>query len=125
MILIDSCGWIEYFIDGPLADRYARYVEEADEDNSVTPTIVVYEVYKKIKNVRGEREALEAFTQINRTKIIDLTRILGLKAADISLESGLGMTNSIAVATARAHGAEIVTSDEHLEGLPEAIFINI
>lgn len=124
MILIDSCGWIEYFVDGPLADKYAGYVEEADVDNSVTPTIVVYEVYKKIKSVRGEREALEAFTQINRTKIIDLTKILGLKAADISLESGLGMADSIIVATARAYGAEIVTSDEHLKGLPEVTFIN-
>jgi hypothetical protein len=26
VILVDSSGWIEFFIDGPRADRYASYL---------------------------------------------------------------------------------------------------
>ena len=46
MILLDSYGWIEYFTEGPLAGKYARYIEEVSEENTVIPIIVVYEVYR-------------------------------------------------------------------------------
>jgi toxin FitB len=28
MNLVDSCGWLEYFADGPLADFYAPAIED-------------------------------------------------------------------------------------------------
>jgi hypothetical protein len=37
---MDSYGWIEYFTDGPLAEKYAKYVENVNEENTVIPTIV-------------------------------------------------------------------------------------
>ena len=73
MILIDSYGWLEYFLEGPLADKYAKYVEEANDANYITPTTVVYEVYKRIRSIQGEQNALEAYSQLTRTKIIELT----------------------------------------------------
>jgi hypothetical protein len=44
-ILLDSSGWIEFFTGGPLADRYSGYFSSRYE--IITPTIVLYEVYKK------------------------------------------------------------------------------
>ncbi|MFQ6095573.1 MAG: type II toxin-antitoxin system VapC family toxin [Candidatus Bathyarchaeia archaeon] len=124
MILIDSYGWIEYFANGPLAGRYAAFIEEADAENTVTPTIVIYEVYKRIKSIKGEQKALEAYAQMSRTKIVELTSSISLKAADISITLDLGMADSIVVATAKAYNAEIVTSDEHLKSLEKVKFIN-
>jgi len=124
LILIDSYGWIEYFGEGPLADGYAAFIEKADEKGAVTPTIVIYEVYKKIKSLRGEEKALEAYAQISRTKIIDLTSSLCLEAADISVSLNLGMADSIIVATARDYNAQIVTSDEHLKKVDRVKFIS-
>lgn len=46
MILIDSFGWIEFLANGSLAERYEEYFENLPL--VVTPTIVLYEVYKKI-----------------------------------------------------------------------------
>ena len=123
MILIDSYGWIEYFAEGPLADRYAPFIEEVSTENAVTPTIVIYEVYRKIKGLKGEEKALEAYAQISRTKIIELTSHLSLEAADISLKLGLGMADSIIVATAKAYNAQIITSDKHLKGIENVRFI--
>ena len=40
MILLDSYGWIEYFADGPLAERYASYAEQVSADTTVLPAIV-------------------------------------------------------------------------------------
>jgi predicted nucleic acid-binding protein len=124
LILIDSYGWIEYFGEGPLADSYAGFIEKADEKGTVTPTIVIYEVYRKIKSVRGEEKALEAYAQMSLTKIVELTGSLCLEAADISMNLNLGMADSIIVATAKAYNAQIVTSDEHLKKVDKVKFIN-
>jgi len=123
LILIDSYGWIEYFANGPLAENYAPFIEEANSENTVTPTIVIYEVYKRIKSVKDEQKALEAYAQMSRAKIVELTSLISLKAADISIALDLGMADSIVVATAKAYNAEIVTSDEHLKGLEKGKFI--
>jgi len=124
-MLIDSYGWIEYFTDGPLAERYAPYIEGANEENTITPTIILYEVYKKVKRSRGEGEALEAYAQLSRTRITPLTEDIAMKAADISLEFKLGMADAIIVATAETYDAVIVSSDKHLRGLRNVEFIGV
>jgi predicted nucleic acid-binding protein len=124
LILIDSYGWIEYFADGPLAESYAAFIEKADAEKTVTPTIVMYEVYRKIKSMKGEQKALEAYAQMSRTKIVELTSLISLKAADISITLNLGIADSIIVATAKACNAEIVTNDEHLRSIDRVKFIN-
>ena len=47
MILLDASGWIEFFGQGPRALKYADYLK--DLSRIVTPTVVVHEVYKKIR----------------------------------------------------------------------------
>jgi len=115
--LIDSYGWIEYFSDAPLAKQYAAYIEEVNENNTVTPTVVVYEVYKRLKKEKGEQVALEAYAQITRSKLVPLDEDLALHAADTSLKTGLSMVDAVVFTTARAHSAELVTSDKDLKGL--------
>ena len=124
MILIDSYGWIEYFTDGPLAESYAPYIEKADNEKYITPTIVIYEVCRKIKSLQGEQKALEAFAQISRTRIVELTSAISLRAADISIALKLGVADAIILATAQECNAEIVTSDKHLKDLKKVKFIN-
>lgn len=123
MILVDSYGWIEYFANGLLAEKYGKYIESASEENTVTPTIVVYEVYKKVKREKGEEKAMEAYAQIARTKIIPLDESLAMDAADFSLELKLGMADAIIYATAKREKAKIVTSDEHFKGLKDVELI--
>jgi predicted nucleic acid-binding protein len=123
MRLIDSYGWIEYFTDGPLAKKYAPYIETADASNTLTPTIVVYEVYKALKQKRGEQVALEAYAQITATDVVPLNGNLALGAADASLATGLAMADAIIYSTAKAYSAELVTSDKHLKPLEGVKFI--
>jgi hypothetical protein len=42
MKIVDSYGWIEYFADGPLADKYAPCVEGANDNSTIAPIIVIY-----------------------------------------------------------------------------------
>ena len=48
---------------------------------------------------------------------------LALEAADISLAYGLAMADSLVYATARRHGARLVTADADFQGLPDAIVV--
>jgi predicted nucleic acid-binding protein len=85
--------------------------------------IEVYEVYKVIRRDLSEERALEAVSTLRRATIVPVDAPLALEAADVSLERGLAMADSIVYATARRHGARLVTADIDFEGLPEAIVV--
>jgi predicted nucleic acid-binding protein len=122
MLLIDSSGWIEFFAEGPLAKEYARHLK--DSSKIVTPTIVLYEVYKKIKRERTEDEALTAVSLMKGTSVVDLSESIALFAADLSIKHFLPMADAIVYATALEHNCRIVTSDSHFRDLDKVIFIS-
>jgi predicted nucleic acid-binding protein len=115
MLLVDSSGWLEYFTDGPLASEYSKYFK--DLTKIVTPTIVLYEVYKKVKRERTEEDALLAVSLINKTTVVPLRESIALLAADLSLKHSLPMADAIVYATALEENCKIVTSDMHFKGL--------
>ncbi len=120
-ILLDSSGWIEFFTDGPRAGRYAAYLTA--RYRLMTPTIVLYEVYKKIKRERGEELALQLAGRLHATHLIPLTESIALLAADLSLQYGLAMADAIVYATGRDQEADVVTGDADLKGLPGVVYI--
>ena len=118
---VDSSGWIEFFAGGPLANRYAVYLK--DPSQIITPTVVVYEVYKKIRRERGEVAALIAAGQLNATQVIPLTEPIARMAADLSLRHGLAMADAMVYATSRDQDAQLITSDADLKGLPAVVYL--
>ena len=118
MTLVDSSGWVEYFTDGALADEFAPYLENSAE--VVTPTIVIFEVYRVIRRQRSEEVATAAVAQMQKTLVVDLDQFLALTAADVSIEHGLAMADAIVYATARIENVDLVTIDSDFEGLPGA-----
>ncbi len=121
MLLVDSSGWIEFFTDGPLSAEYSKYLK--DLTRIVTPTIVLYEVYKKIKRERTEEDALFAVSLINRTSVIPLSESIALLAADLSLKHSLPMADAIVYATALEKNCKVVTSDTHFKGFDRVVLV--
>ena len=120
-VLLDSSGWIEFFTDGPLAERYASYLSPRHQ--LITPTIVLHEVYKKIKRERGEETALLFAGRLTATQVIPLTDSIAFLAADLSLRHGLAMADAIVYATAKDQEAEVVTGDADLKDLPGVVHV--
>ena len=116
MILVDSSGWLEFLTEGPLADAYAQHLRRLHE--IVTPTIVLYEVYKVVKRERGEEEALAVAGQMGKTRLIPFTDSIALAAADAALTYRLAMADAAVYATALSEGAKLITSDSDLAALP-------
>ncbi len=119
--VVDSSGWIELFVAGPLADRFAPYVHEPRY--LVTPTIVLYEVYKKVKRERGEDLALTVAASLRATTLVLLTEALAIASADVSLRYGLAMADAIVYATALQEDARLVTGDADMKELPGVIYV--
>jgi predicted nucleic acid-binding protein len=113
MIIVDSCGWLEWFSDGKLADQYKEYI--ADPENILMPSIILYEVYKILKREAGEEKALLAVGYMQNCSVIPFDDTLALAAADIALHEKLAMADAIIVAVARAHNCRIVSSDADLK----------
>ncbi len=123
MISIDSYGWIERFTEGPKSSEYNKIIDDAKPEELVTSAVVLYEVYRKVKKLKGEETALEAVAALNQTKVVAVDQTLSLEAADYSLDHGLHMADALVYATARHHSAELFTSDDDLKGLADVVFV--
>lgn len=121
MKLVDSSGWVEFLTAGPLADEYAGHLGDLGE--VLTPSVVLYEVYKWVKRERGEEEALLVAAQLQKTELAPLTSTIALTAADMSLEHGLAMADAIVFATAAVHEAELITSDRDFASLAGVTYL--
>lgn len=121
MIVVDSSGWIEFFTDGRLADEYARRLRHLP--SVLTPVIVVYEVYKRLKRDLSEDDAVVAVAAMQRSNVVMVTQDLALSAADLSLEHGLAMADAMVLATARQFRAELVTSDRDFDGIDGVTYL--
>jgi predicted nucleic acid-binding protein len=122
MFVIDYCGWLEWFTDGSLADKYEPYL--ADQERILMPAIVLYEVYKVLKREVGEEKALLAAGYMKNSTVIPLDETLALAAADIALQERLAVADAIIVAAARAEGCKIVTSNSDLKDQPGVIYLS-
>ena len=123
MISVDSSGWIERFTKGPKAPQYKQVIESSQPKEIVTSVVVLYEVYRKIKKLKGEEEALLAVAALSQTTIVPIDQTISLEAADFSLENNLHFPDALVYATARHWKAKLYTSNADLRQLKAVCFI--
>lgn len=99
MNLVDSCGWLEYFGDGPNAVFFAAPLRKTAK--ILVPTICLYEVFKKVLSERDEDSALQAIAVMRQGLVVPLDSTISMGAAKISHVDGLPMAAAIILATAR------------------------
>lgn len=117
MNLVDSSGWLEYFADGPNAERFARPIESIG--SLLVPTLALYEVFKRVCQQRDEEAALLAVAMMEQGQVVELDRATALEAARLSLAHKLPMADSIMLATARRERAVLWTQDADFEAIED------
>ena len=123
LISVDSYGWIERFTNGPKAAQYNKVIDAAKPNDIVTSMVVVFEVYKRIKKLKGEEEALLAAAVLSQTVVVPIDQTIALEAADFSLENNLLFSDALVYATARHHKATLYTSVRDLGSLRSVFLI--
>lgn len=111
--IVDSSGWLEYFVGTDRASLFAEAIE--DTNDLIVPVISIYEVFKKVLRERGEDMALQVASVMQSGTVIDLDSSLALEAARYSLP----LADSIIYASAIRHDALLWTQDEHFKDLPD------
>ena len=122
MNVVDSSGWLEYFINGPNAAFFAPIIEKAATEVLV-PTISLFEVFKRVLIERNRDDALEAIALMKEGRVVDLDDNLALSASELSCEMQLPLADSIILATARANEAVLWTQDAHFKGVEGVKYI--
>jgi predicted nucleic acid-binding protein len=121
MNLVDSCGWLEYFGEGPEASAYAKAIENTEQ--LVVPTVCMYEVFRILLRQVGRSGALEAFAAMQQATVVPLTEPLALEAASLGESQKFPMADSIILATARMHHATLWTQDAHFKDMAGVRYI--
>ena len=109
MNVVDSCGWLEYFADGPNAGFFTSPIE--DTESLIVPTICIFEVFKRVYQQRGEDAALQAVALMHQGEIMALDDISALYAAKCSIDYNIPMADSIILSIAQLKKATIWTQD--------------
>jgi len=113
--IVDSSGWIEYFADSKNSNNFAKPIENTKE--LIVPSIILFEVFKKLLTELGEDIALTAIAHMQQGKVIDLDQEIALSAARVSFENKIPMADSIIYSTAIKYNATLWTQDEHFQNL--------
>ena len=66
---------------------------------------------------------MKAIARTTRSMVVDLDMSVALLAAELSRDHRLSVTDAVIYASARRHRAELVTSDDHFEGLPGVTYV--
>ncbi len=116
MNVVDSCGWLEYFADGPNASFFEPAL--SDLPNLVVPAITVYEVCKRVLVQSGQTFADRAVNAMSRGQVVHLDADNLRLAAIASIRYKLAMADAIIWQTAQVHQALLFTQDVDLMKAP-------
>ncbi|MGB0993111.1 MAG: type II toxin-antitoxin system VapC family toxin [Akkermansiaceae bacterium] len=120
-IVVDSSGWIEYFVDGPNADHFASAIEKTED--LIVPSIILTEVYRWMLRNSSESEALTVLAVMKQAKVTDLDAFHAVASAELSHKHKLPLAAGIIYTTARQCGADLITQDADLEKLEGVTYI--
>ena len=115
MNVVDSSGWTEYLSGGGNADFFSRPIES--DEPLLIPSLSLFEVYRHMLRHIGREKALNVVAAMRSGVLVELDAGLALEAAELSVETKLALADSIILATAHSHDAELWTQDSHFEGL--------
>jgi len=121
MHLVDSVGWLAFFMNDALADAYEPYL--VTPDTLIASALNVYEVCRRVEHATGRKAAAEAIAQMQKATVIAVDDQVATAAASLSITHHLAMADAIIYATAQLHHATLITSDVHFTGLPDVNYI--
>ena len=118
--VVDSCGWLEYFANGPNADFFAPAIEA--EKKLIVPHMVVFEVIRRLAHQRGEPAAREAMGFLEKGRLMGLDAEGLCSAALLAQQHRLAMADAMIWQTAIRCGAQVYTQDADFKDLPHVVY---
>ncbi len=116
MNVVDSSGWIEYFIDTASADNFASAIEKTER--LIVPALSFFEVHRFLSRNADAPRRDECLEVMRRGTVVELSAERAIAASDIAQKYRLAMTNAVMYSIAREFNATFWTQDADYKDLP-------
>ena len=116
MNLVDSSGWIEFFLAGPNGPLFKPVVEQ--RNILLVPVIALFEVHKVLIRKVPPDGVLACLNVMRLGRVLDITDGRAVAAADTAARHRLAMADAMMYSMALEHGAMFWTQDVDYQGLP-------
>ena len=116
MNVVDSSGWIEYFIDTANADNFAPAIEKTAL--LIVPTLSFFEVHRYLSRNADDERRDECLDVMRRGTVIELTTTRAIAASSMAQKHRLAMADAVMYSIAREFNATFWTQDLDYKDLP-------
>ena len=116
MNVVDSSGWIEYFLDTASADNFAAAIEQTDQ--LVVPALSFFEVHRFLSRTVSAAQRETCLDIMRRAKVVELTVQRAIAASDTAQKHRMAMADAVMYSMAREFNATFWTQDVDYKDLP-------
>lgn len=116
MNVVDSSGWIEYFVDTANADNFAPAIEKTAL--LIVPALSFFEIYRYLSRNADAQRRDECLDLMRRGTVVELTMARVIAASDIAQKHRLAMADAVMYSIAREFNAIFWTQDVDYKDLP-------
>ena len=120
MNVVDSSGWIEYFIDTASADNFASAIEKTAL--LIVPALSFFEVHRFLSRNADAAHRDACLEVMRRGTVVELTAQRAIAASEAAQQHRLAMADAVMYSIAREFNATFWTQDIDYQGLPGVNF---
>ena len=116
MNVVDSSGWIEFFIAGTNGLHFKPVIE--DTRRLLVPVIALYEVHKRLSRNLPPEIVADCLAAMRLGRVLDLTDARAVAASLTASAHNLALADAAIYSMAQEHQATLWTQDIDYQGLP-------
>ena len=116
MNVVDSSGWIEFFLAGRNGPVFKPVIEQRDQ--LLVPTIALFEVHKILSRSLSETLVDRCLDVMRLGRVLDLTDRRVIAASKVARQHRLALADAAMYSMAQEHGAAFWTQDIDYQNLP-------
>ncbi len=120
MNVVDSSGWIEYFIDTASAENFAPAIEKTAL--LIVPALSFFEVHRFLSRHTDTAHRDECLNVMRRGTVVELTTARAIAASEAAQKHRLTMADAVMYSMAREFNATFWTQDIDYKDLPGVNF---
>jgi predicted nucleic acid-binding protein len=121
MNVVDSSGWIEYFLSSAQGLRYSDAIEGVPQ--LIVPSLCLFEVHKFLSSRTTPDLVEQCLGVMRRGSVVALTDARAIAASVVSKTHKLAMADAVMYSTALEHKATFWTQDVDYKGLPAVQYL--
>ncbi len=121
MNVVDSSGWIEYFLSSAQGQHYSEPIEDVAQ--LLVPSLCLFEVHKFLISRTTPDLVAQCLDVMRRGRVLALTDARAIAASVASKAHKLAMADAVMYSSALEYKAQFWTQDVDYKGLPHVRYL--